>query len=63
MVKGVALKEGKVRDLKWTAAFASSLFFGNALRWLEGLDEGIQHDWNLMRRAILQRWAIEDPGI
>ncbi|KAG8913588.1 hypothetical protein FRC01_004473 [Tulasnella sp. 417] len=58
-VKKIALKEGKHQDSEWTAAFASTCFYGPALRWFEELDENVQSDWKLLRRAILQKWPAE----
>ncbi|KAG8895850.1 hypothetical protein FRC00_006805 [Tulasnella sp. 408] len=58
-VKKIALKQGKHQDSEWTAAFASSCFCGTALRWFEDLDETVQSDWKLLRRAILQQWPAE----
>ncbi|KAG8918771.1 hypothetical protein FRC01_001660, partial [Tulasnella sp. 417] len=58
-VKKIALKEGRHQDSEWTAAFASTCFYGLALRWFEELDENVQSDWKLLRRAILQKWPAE----
>lgn len=58
-VNRTALKEGKHKDPEWIAFFASSCFSGVALRWLADLDYEVTYDWNLLRRAILQRWPIE----
>ncbi|KAG8944671.1 hypothetical protein FRC04_001635 [Tulasnella sp. 424] len=51
-----AFTEGKEYDDRWTAAFASSCFAYDALRWWNGLDEKVQGSWKLLRSAMLSSY-------
>lgn len=60
-----AFNEGKEQDDRWTAAFASSCFAFDALRWLNELDDEIQGSWKQLRRAMLTKYrtiAQEELG-
>lgn len=62
MVQERALDAGKQQDNEWIAAFISSCFVSNALRWYSSLDSDLQDDWKRLRLAILARFPREDPG-
>ncbi|KAG9031770.1 hypothetical protein FS837_002891 [Tulasnella sp. UAMH 9824] len=62
IVQERALDVGKQQDNEWIAAFISSCFVGNALRWYSSLDSDVQDDWKRLRQAILTRFPREDPG-
>lgn len=52
-----ALEAEKQQDDRWVADYASIRFDGEALKWFESLDDEIQIDWKLLRRAILARYS------
>lgn len=47
---------GKQKETVWIADYAATCFEGPAVRWFETLDDEVQEDWKLLRRALLQRW-------
>ncbi|KAG8909666.1 hypothetical protein FRC00_009691, partial [Tulasnella sp. 408] len=57
-----AYAAGKQRDNAWIAEFAYPFFSRKALRWYEDLDEGIQNDWKLLKRAILAEFTGRQPA-
>ncbi|KAG8908288.1 hypothetical protein FRB99_007822 [Tulasnella sp. 403] len=61
VVQRKAFDEGKTRDYQWMADLASTLLTGNALRWYATLDEETQHNWQLLRRALLARYSEPAP--
>ncbi|KAG9027156.1 hypothetical protein FS837_004366 [Tulasnella sp. UAMH 9824] len=61
MVQERALDVGKQQDNEWIAAFISSCFVGDALRWYALLDSDVQDDWKRLRKAILTQYRREDP--
>ncbi|KAG9033339.1 hypothetical protein FS837_002490 [Tulasnella sp. UAMH 9824] len=56
-VRELAIEAERQRDDVWMADQASIRFDGEALKWFESLDDGVQTDWKLLRRAILARYA------
>ncbi|KIO26447.1 hypothetical protein M407DRAFT_24294 [Tulasnella calospora MUT 4182] len=52
-----AYAAGKQKDNAWIAEFAYPFFSRKALRWYDGLDEGTQNDWKLLRSAILAEFT------
>ncbi|KIO28416.1 hypothetical protein M407DRAFT_22462 [Tulasnella calospora MUT 4182] len=58
-IKERAYAEGKQRDNAWIAEFVSICFAKTALRWYEELDEDVQNDWRLLKRAILAEYQEE----
>ncbi|KIO17958.1 hypothetical protein M407DRAFT_32372 [Tulasnella calospora MUT 4182] len=57
-----AYAAGKQKDSAWIADFAYPFFSRNALVWYEDLDEGIQNDWKLLKRAILAEFTRRQPA-
>lgn len=58
-VRKVAFREGKSRDTNWMADFASTCFFGQALRWYEALDLSVRCDWEGLKRALLEKYPSD----
>lgn len=56
MIRNRAHAAGKTRDKEWIADQAGICFAGDALRWYESLDDVVQGDWGLLRRALLSRY-------
>lgn len=56
MIRNAAFDREKYDDGRWMAAFASSLFVGEALRWHSSLPYGVRSDWKLLEEAILGRY-------
>lgn len=56
MIRLRAMAAGKVRDKEWIADIAGTAFVGDALRWYAELDEDVQEDWLLLRRALLSKY-------
>ncbi|KAG8980543.1 hypothetical protein FRB90_007652, partial [Tulasnella sp. 427] len=52
-----ALEAEKQRDNQWIADYASIRFDGEALKWFESLEDDVQSDWQLLRRAIISRYS------
>ncbi|KAG9042382.1 hypothetical protein FS837_010949 [Tulasnella sp. UAMH 9824] len=52
--------QGKQDDNRWIAQYAATCFIKDALRWFEDLDEEVQNDWRLLRKAMLAKWPA--PG-
>ncbi|KAG8911229.1 hypothetical protein FRC01_005835, partial [Tulasnella sp. 417] len=57
-IKKRAYSKGKHKDNVWIADFVSVCFAKKALRWYERLDEEIQDDWKLLKRAILDEYEV-----
>ncbi|KIO29760.1 hypothetical protein M407DRAFT_163684 [Tulasnella calospora MUT 4182] len=53
----------KQMDYAWTAQYASTCIAGEALRWYESLDQEIQGDWGLLRKALLERYPPQKSPI
>lgn len=56
-VRRTAFKEGKSRDAAWMADLAVLHLSGDALMWFETLSDDVQQDWNLLKRAIIQKYG------
>lgn len=56
----LSLVKGKQDDNRWIAQYAATCFIKEALRWFEDLDEEMQNDWRLLRKAMLAKWPA--PG-
>ncbi|KAG8905301.1 hypothetical protein FRB99_000274 [Tulasnella sp. 403] len=61
-VRKKALEANRHLDLQWTAMLAAAHLSGEALHWHFALDESIQNDWNLLTRALLDRYATTKPN-
>ncbi|KAG8938731.1 hypothetical protein FRC04_007828 [Tulasnella sp. 424] len=61
-IREQALNAGKQRDNQWMLDYASVRFDGEALEWFEALEDEIQNDWTLLRRAILARYSVSPGG-
>ncbi|KAG8940438.1 hypothetical protein FRC04_005265 [Tulasnella sp. 424] len=59
-VRRVAFNEGKSRDASWMADLAVLHLSGEALTWFETLFDDVQQDWNLLKRAIFQKYGGKD---
>ncbi|KIO17955.1 hypothetical protein M407DRAFT_32370 [Tulasnella calospora MUT 4182] len=57
-----AYAAGKQKDRAWIAGFAYPFFSRKALVWYDGLDEGTQDDWKLLRSAILAEFTGQQPA-
>ncbi|KIO16579.1 hypothetical protein M407DRAFT_33773 [Tulasnella calospora MUT 4182] len=57
-----AYAAGKQKDRAWIAEFAYPFFSRKALVWYDGLDEGTQDDWKLLRSAILAEFTGQQPA-
>ncbi|KAG8907598.1 hypothetical protein FRC01_007639 [Tulasnella sp. 417] len=57
-----AYAAGKHKDNAWIADFAYPFFSRKALRWYEDLDEAVQSDWKLLKRAILAEFIDQQPA-
>lgn len=53
----LARAEDKLRDNDWIVDFVSCCFVGEARRWYEELEEEIQQDWSLLRRALIRKYS------
>lgn len=62
-VRKVAFREGKSRDTNWMADFASTCFFGQALRWYEALDLGVRCDWEDLKLALLEKYPSDMESV
>ncbi|KAG8947332.1 hypothetical protein FRC00_009165, partial [Tulasnella sp. 408] len=60
MIRNAAFDREKYNDGRWIAAFASSLFVDEALRWHSSLPYGVRSDWTLLEEAILGHY---DPQL
>lgn len=56
----VAQSAGRIRDNLWTADLAVPRLASDALRWYAKLDEEVQADWRLLRRAILREYSSDN---
>ncbi|KAG8945548.1 hypothetical protein FRC04_000682 [Tulasnella sp. 424] len=56
-IREQALKSEKQTDNRWMADHASIRFDGDALKWFENLEDEVQTDWRLLRRAILSHYS------
>ncbi|KAG8957120.1 hypothetical protein FRC00_004450, partial [Tulasnella sp. 408] len=56
-IRRSAFQKGKSRDSTWMADRAALHFSGSALKWYESLDEGVQQDWNLLRKALAGKYG------
>lgn len=59
-IRAVAWKEGKLRDLAWTADFASLHFSHKALKWHCRLPQDVRENWAKLQVALLDRWSPPD---
>ncbi|KAG9015595.1 hypothetical protein FRB90_004772 [Tulasnella sp. 427] len=59
-VRTVAFKNGKHKDGDWMAGYASTCFVAEAARWFEDLDDEVQGDWKLLRKALIERFPMID---
>lgn len=55
-VTRVALVNRRQRDNDWKADYIQSCLAGSALRWYTLLDDEVQSDFNLLRRALLESY-------
>lgn len=55
-VRRRAFAEGRQRDQAWMADYAATCLKGNAVRWFQALDREVREDWELLSRALLERW-------
>lgn len=58
-VRRTAFNKGKSQDFAWMAALAALHFSGDALKWYERLDDDTQKDWNLLRKAVVDKYGSE----
>ncbi|KAG8967709.1 hypothetical protein FRC05_001967 [Tulasnella sp. 425] len=56
-IREQALKSEKQTDNRWMADDASIRFGGDALKWFENLEDEVQTNWRLLRRAILSHYS------
>lgn len=59
-IRRSAFSQGKSRDSGWMADFAALHLSGDALKWYESLDDDVQQDWNLLRKAIARKYGNEN---
>ena len=60
-VREYAFGAGKVRDNAFIADFVSTCFVAPAFFWYEELDEDIRHEWNLLRKALIDAYGSPNP--
>ncbi|KAG8975872.1 hypothetical protein FRB90_009392 [Tulasnella sp. 427] len=51
-----ARAEGKSRDNEWIVDLVAACLTGDALRWYVDLEESVQNDWKLLRKAMLRQY-------
>lgn len=54
--------DNRHRDDRYMAEIASLCFTGEALEWYENLEDGVQTDWSVLRRALLARFPSAGLG-
>ncbi|KIO21942.1 hypothetical protein M407DRAFT_28498 [Tulasnella calospora MUT 4182] len=56
-IRRIAFSQHRSREFAWMADFAALHFSGDALDWYESLDNEVQKDWDLLRKAMAQKYG------
>lgn len=59
-IRRMALSRGRSRDFEWMADVAASHLSGDASKWFETLEDEVQQDWNLLRKAFARKYGDEN---
>ncbi|KAG9025193.1 hypothetical protein FS837_005057 [Tulasnella sp. UAMH 9824] len=62
-IRSIAFDKGKSRDAAWMADIFPLHLSGNASKWFEDLDDQTQQDWNLLKRAFIDKYGDAKPGV
>lgn len=62
-IRAKAYSEGKDNDEAWILRLVRASLTRDALRWHTGLDPAIRKDWDLLEKALLERFCTTFRGI